>query len=241
MHDFRRWRDRLREKADNPAARPALYVAIGDSVTHGIMEGEVLEHERVYHQLLRKRIAKRYPNSVLNVINSGVSGDTAHRSRERWAHDVICYKPDLVTIKFGLNDAHGGEEGVKPYIAAIRDLVRLIRNETDAELLLMTPSMMMKRDNAFISEEHRRHVPTFLKVYEEGHLLRYVEALRSFAASDGLPLLDVYAMWERMEAEGVDIHTRLSNGINHPDRQFHEELAEALEAFLFAGDSVPDR
>ncbi|MEF3305973.1 SGNH/GDSL hydrolase family protein [Paenibacillus sp. GYB003] len=234
MYDFKRFRDRLQEKADNPAARPAIYVAMGDSVTHGIMEDGVVEHERIYHQLLRKRVAKRFPNSILNVINSGVSGDTAVRSRERWAHDVICYKPDLVTIKFGLNDAHGGPAGVEPYIGAIRDLVRLVRSETEADLLLLTPSMMMKRDNPFISEGHRRHIPAFTKLYEDGHLLRYVEALRAYAAEDGLPLLDVYAMWEKMEAEGVDIHTRLSNGINHPDRPFHEELAEALEAVLFA-------
>lgn len=239
MYDFQRLRDKLRQKEENPAARPALYVAMGDSVTQGIMEDGVSEHERLYHQLLRKRVLKRYPNSVFNVVNSGVSGDTAVNSRARWDHDVICYRPDLVTIKFGLNDSHGGEAGVAPYIGAIRDLVRLIQSETEAEIVLMTPSMMMKQDNPNISEGHRRHIPVFRKAYEDGHLLRYVEAVRAFAAESGLPLLDVYAMWERMEAEGVDIHTRLSNGINHPDRQFHEQLAEALESLLFA-DAAAD-
>lgn len=232
MHNFERLRARLREKADNPAARPALYVAIGDSVTQGCMQDGVIEHERVYHQLLRKRVAAAYPLSIFNVINSGVSGDTAGRSRGRWEHDVLCYRPDLVTIKFGLNDAHGGEQGLAGYIGAIGDLVGRVRTETEADILLLTPSMMMKRDNPFISAGHQKHIPTFTRLYEDGHLPQYVEALRTFAADNGLPLLDVYAMWEQMEAEGIDIHTRLSNGINHPDPLFHEQLAEALAEVL---------
>lgn len=234
MHEFKRLHDRLLEKAANPAARPAIYVAIGDSVTQGCMEDGVVEHERVYHQLLRLRVAKRYPLSIFNVINSGVSGDTAARSRARWEHDVFTYQPDLVTIKFGLNDAHGGEKGLEPYIGAIRDLVGQLKERTQADILLMTPSMMMKRDNDRICADHQRHIGPFTKLYEDGHLFRYVEAVRAFAAESGLPLLDVYAMWERMEADGIDIHTRLSNGINHPDPEFHVQLAEALESVLFA-------
>lgn len=238
MYAFKRLQVRLQEKADNPAARPTIYVAMGDSVTQGCMEDGIVEHERVYHQLLRKRVANRYPVSIFNVINSGVSGDSAARSRVRWQHDVLCYQPDLVTIKFGLNDAHGGEQGLEAYLGAIDDLVRLIRDQTQAEILLLTPSMMMKRENDRISDGHLHHIPTFKRLHEAGHLLRYVEALRAFAADKGLPLLDVYAMWEAMEAEGVDIHSRLSNGINHPDALFHEQLAEALERALFADAAV---
>lgn len=236
MSAFARLHARLREKEENAGARPVIYVAIGDSVTQGCMEEGAVEHERVYHQLLRLRVAKRYPASVFNVINSGVSGDSVARSRSRWQRDVVCYKPDLVTIKFGLNDAHGGVKGIEAYIGAIRDLVRLIKEETEADILLITPSMMMKRENERISAGHRHHIPAFTALYEAGHLLRYVEALRAFASASGLPLLDVYAMWERMEADGTDIHDRLSNGINHPDRMFHEQFAEALEQALFAGD-----
>ena len=234
MPGFERFRMRLQEKADRPAARPVTYVALGDSVTQGCMEEGVVEHERVYHQLLRKRIAERYPASILNVINAGVAGDTAVRSRERWDRDVIRYQPDLITIKFGHNDAHGGEQGLADFIGAIGDLVSLIRTNTEADLLLLTPIMMMKRDNPRISPKHRHLVPAFLKLHEEGHLRMYVEALRSFARDTGLPLLDVYAMWEQMEQAGEDIHNRLANGINHPDRSFHERLAEALELKLFA-------
>ena len=55
------------------------------------------------------------------------------------------YKPDLVTIFFGHNDAHGGREGLAPFIQAVGDLVHRIRSETEADILLMTPCMMMSR------------------------------------------------------------------------------------------------
>lgn len=239
MDDFTKLQARLQEKATNPAARPAIYVAIGDSVTQGCMEEGVVEHERVYHQLLRKRVAKRYPISILNVINSGVSGDTAHRSRARWQHDVLIYKPDLVTICFGLNDAHAGDAGLDNYIGAIRDLIRQVKEQTEAEVLLFTPPMMMKHDNPRIADVHRHHVANFTRVYENGNLYRYVQALRAMAQEEDVALLDIYAMWEEMEKQGIDIHEMLSNGINHPTADFHERMAEALEQKLFADAPVP--
>ncbi|MDF2722597.1 MAG: hypothetical protein K0Q59_2272 [Paenibacillus sp.] len=233
MHPFARLHQRMQEKAEKGAARAVIYVAIGDSVTQGCFENGVLDQEQVYHHQLWRRLAKRYPKSTMSVINSGVGGDTAARSRERWERDVLCYKPDLVTIKFGLNDAHGGIDGVERYSAAIRDLVAQLKERTEADILLITPSMMMKHNNARISAGHQQLIPQFTALYEAGHLQRYVEAMRAIAAEQGLPLLDVYAMWEQMEADGVDIHDRLSNGINHPDRDFHAEFAEALERILF--------
>lgn len=228
MEAFARLRRRLEEKAKDLSAKPVTYVAIGDSVTQGLMETGVLEHERVYPQLLRLEIAKRHPYAVVNVINAGVGGETAHQSRSRWQRDVISHQPDLVTIKYGLNDVHEGAQGLRRYIEAIRDLVLLIQTETDADLLLLTPSMLMKRDNSRIAGSDRRYIPTYVKLYEENMLAKYVEALRSFAAASALPLLDVYAMWEKMEEEGEDIHERLANGIDHPDRKFHQQLAEAM-------------
>ncbi len=233
MHMFERFHRRLQEKNDNYGAKAVTYVAIGDSVTQGAVEDGIIEHEQVYHQLLRSRIFKRYPSTIVNVINSGVIGDTAVASKSRWQRDVLSYQPDLVTIKFGLNDAHSGEAGIAPYIEAIEELVGRIREETESDILLLTPSMMMKRDNPGIAPNHRMLVPDFIRLYQQGNLSRYVEAVRSFAARNSLPLLDVYAMWEDMEARGIDIHERLGNGINHPDRLFHHELADRLEQMLF--------
>lgn len=230
--EFPRLHQRLKDKSENPGARTVIYVALGDSVTQGCLGPNEIEHEQVYHELLRRRVEKYYPEANFNVINSGVSGDTAEQSRSRWERDVLSYKPDLVTICFGLNDCHGGEAGIETYITAISNLVNRIRIETEAEILILSTIMMLKTDHPNVPERYQAQVPDFIRLYEEGTLLKYNHALRSFAAGHAIPLLDVYGIWEEMEQAGVDIHTRLSNGINHPDIAFHQQLSALLEARL---------
>ena len=228
MNQFQRLHDRLRDKASDVRARAVTYVAIGDSVTQGCMQEGVVEYERIYHQVLRRGVERRYPGTVFNVINSGVNGDTAQQSRSRWNRDVLLYQPDLVTICFGHNDAHGRQDGLAPFTQAVADLIECIRTETEADIVLMTPCMMMKRDNARVAEVHKPLVPAFVQLAEDGILPLYANAVRRLADDRDIPLLDVYAWWEQMERDGVDIESRLSNGVNHPDAAFHVQWGEAL-------------
>ncbi|MDB5052469.1 MAG: hypothetical protein JWM44_519 [Bacilli bacterium] len=234
MSDFQRLHKRLLEKAQDVTARSVVYVAFGDSVTQGCMEYATIEHEKVFHNLLKRSIEKRYPTTIFSVINSGVSGDTAHGSRSRWHRDVIMYQPDLISIGFGVNDAHEGEAGLKNYVESIRELIELIRMQTEADLLLLTPNMMVKHENANIDERDRPALPMFVQTAEAGYLPRYMEALRELATQEQVACIEQYELWIQMEQRGIDIHTRLVNGINHPDREFHQELADMLDTALFA-------
>lgn len=231
MH-FSRLNHRLREKADNVRERAVTYVAMGDSVTQGCMQIGVSEYERIYHQVAKRDIERRYPGTVLNVINSGVSGDTATASRMRWERDILLYKPDLVTICFGHNDAHGREQGMAPFAQAIVELVERIRSDTDAELLLMTPCMMTDRDNDAVAAEHKPLIPAFVRLAKDGILDAYADRVRELSAELDVPLLDVHAMWQRMVRDGERVCDRLSNGINHPDARFHVTWGKALAGLL---------
>jgi len=233
MSEFRRFRDRLLEKSADVSARPVVYVAFGDSVTQGCMEYATIEHDQVYHNLLKRSVERLYPTTIFSVINSGVSGDTASGSRSRWQRDLFMYQPDFVTIGFGVNDAHEGEAGLKLYVESLRELIELIRTRTEANVLLITPSMMMKADNANIDERDRPHIPRFLETAQAGYLPIYVEALKTLASQEQVACLDQYDRWTQLEQQGIDIHMRLVNGINHPDRAFHQDLADLIEAKLF--------
>lgn len=231
--DFIRLCQRLQEKVSDVRARQVIYVAFGDSVTQGCMEHGIIEHDQVYHNLLKRRIEQRYPKTVFNVINSGVSGDTVVNSRERWQRDMLIYNPDLVTIGFGVNDVHQGEEGLPLYIQSIRELINNVRNQTEADILLLTPNMMMKHTNPYIHENERHFTSNFLRTAKAGSLQMYTEALRAFVKEEAIPYVDVYSLWEHMEQQGIDIHTRLANGLNHPDREFHSQIAQAIDQKLF--------
>jgi len=235
MGTFDRFIARLEgQHAHYDQGRAVTYVAIGDSVTQGVMEADVIDHERVSHQALKRLIHRRYPLAVINVINSGISGDKADRSRARWQRDVVMYQPDLVTISFGANDSRDGEEGLAAYIQAIGDLVDLVRAQTEADVMLLTPSMMMKADNAYIPDCYRELVPEFLETARKGHLELYAQELRKLADEKQVPLVDIYRLWEEMESHGIDIHASMSNGLNHPDRAFHDRIALAMEQAIFS-------
>jgi len=228
MSSFTRFRERIQEKVNDMNNRAVTYVALGDSVTQGCMQEDVYEYTDIYHQVFRRAVEQQFPGTVINVINSGVGGDTITASRPRWERDVLLYQPDLVTICFGHNDAHNGREGVAGFIQGINELIDRIQAETEAEVLLITPCMMMKEVNARISQNHQVHIPGFVKLAEEGILELYVSALRQLAEERDLPCLDVYALWEQMEQEGQDIHVLLSNGINHPVPAFHRRWGQFM-------------
>lgn len=228
MGPFARLHSRLKEKQEDVRAKPVIVVAMGDSVTQGCMEYNTIEHDEVYHQLLKKHLERAYPNTIVSVINSGVSGDTVVRSAERWQRDVIAYDPDLVIVGFGVNDAHGGQAGLQPYIDGLLARIADVRSLTKADILILTPNMMIQADNSNVHEKDRVHVPNFLRVWEDGRLQLYVDALRKLVSEEKLPHVDIYAMFEELKRDGVDIHTRLANGINHPDRVFHRAIAQAI-------------
>ncbi|WP_246945349.1 SGNH/GDSL hydrolase family protein [Bacillus pinisoli] len=70
-------------------------VCFGDSITAG-KEGH---KESLLTSLLSKQLVD------FKIINSGVPGDNTNQALDRLKNDVLVYKPDLVTVLFGANDA----------------------------------------------------------------------------------------------------------------------------------------
>ena len=238
LPSFSRLHERLREKSQDVRVRAVTYVAFGDSITHGAMEHGIHEHVQLYHQILRCKIVERYPTTLINVINSGVGGDTASTALDRFERDVVLYRPDFLTIMFGANDAHGGPQGLPLFSEAMLRMIRSVKCETEAEILIITPPMLAKHDNPYIQDVHRDLVPGFFETELKGYTCLYVEALHHIAEEEHVPILDVYEMWRQMEQSGIDIHTRLANGLNHPDREFHSQMAAAIATVLFSPEPI---
>lgn len=233
--NFDRLIARLVEKANVPSVRAVSYVALGDSVTQGCMEYEVVEHQKVYHQFFRSMVEQKYPQTILNVINSGVGGETLVQSRVRWERDLFLYNPDLVTIAFGLNDAHAGEKGLAAFVQTLEELIVQIKTRCAAELLVFTPGMMVTQNNPNIHINHHGLLDDFLAIYQAGYIIRYRDAVLGVAQNQRVHCLDVYGIWEELEASGADINLRLANGLNHPDREFHYLVALKMKELILPG------
>ncbi|MBT3376283.1 MAG: SGNH/GDSL hydrolase family protein [Lentisphaerae bacterium] len=79
-----------------------IWVAIGDSITHG----------RRYHQFIYLFNATRYPDREIKAYNCGISGDSASGAVRRFDWDIAPHKPTVATIMLGMNDVGRGNYGV---------------------------------------------------------------------------------------------------------------------------------
>lgn len=113
-------------------------VALGDSVTHGAFAANEIDYESVYHNVLKKKINKQRNYVPVNVINSGIGGDTAQGALLRLDRDVFKYMPDLVIVCFGLNDINNP---LKDYIFAMRDIFSRCKKNIE-ETIFLTPNML---------------------------------------------------------------------------------------------------
>lgn len=79
-------------------------VFIGDSITDC---GRINDPEKIgcgYVRIIRDWLMAKDPGCAPEVINKGVSGNKVNDLHKRWQEDVLDLKPDVLSIKIGIND-----------------------------------------------------------------------------------------------------------------------------------------
>jgi len=210
-----------------------LIVGLGDSVTAGhfefllspeenqrkIEEGsltpydvlEVVDVQEAYLDRFRKKLIDKYGSTSVSVVNSGIAGDTIIGMERRLTRDVIRYQPDLIIINASINWMPDcGSNDV--YRDTLDKVVSRCRNETQADIILLTPNMSLPTpfDNPFSSLDSR------------------VDIIRSIAEEHQVCLVDVYKIWKAYVDAGYPAECLLANGVNHPSTTGHEVYAKAL-------------
>ena len=119
-----------------PKNRTIRIVAHGHSVPTGYFRAGKVETFKSYPHLLHRKLAEAYPSAVINVIPTGVGGESASQGIERFANDVLALKPDVVTIDYGLNDRRDGLEKARD---AWSDMIRSATAQ-GVKVILLTPT-----------------------------------------------------------------------------------------------------
>lgn len=225
-----RWfHQRMAEKAADQSAAPILIVALGDSVTRGSTRDGVIEHDAVYHQQFKRLLETQFPTSIFSVINAGVDGESVSAGMARLDSDVVRHQPDLVLIAFGLNDVVSrGMEGLDEFAQTLTRMVRQIQSRTQADVILMTPNMMLSRSNQAVSPRWKAVEPRMMALQNDGVLARCARRIGEVARETCVPVVDVYAAWESLAAAGADTTALLANGLNHPTAEAHAIAARVL-------------
>ncbi len=160
-------------------------VFLGDSLTEGVIGASFVERIRVaLHNQAR-------------IINAGINGDTVLNLRWRVARDVAPHNPDIVVIMTGLNDlgtvyavplhrayyriAKGNLLDLTPrrYASAYRALLAELRRQTQAQIVLCTPTALTEQPDAPV----------------QPIIDAYAAIVRALAHQECLPLVDLRAIF----------------------------------------------
>lgn len=228
----------LSAKNDQPAQNRTPTIAfLGDSVTQGCFElylsetgaiETVVDQNAVYHADFARLLHLLWPRCPVNIINAGISGDSAVSGLKRLERDVLSVKPDLTVVSFGLNDSHHGDEGIAAYCEALRTIFQKLKDH-GSEVIYMTQNMMNTSVSHCLTEEKYRVIAEKTMQHEnDGTLSRYYEAGKTAAAACQAAICDVYTKWKQLQANGVRTTDLLANAINHPVRQMHWLFAVSL-------------
>ena len=198
-------------------------LAFGDSTT--ALRSMV---KQVYSQRLTSLLAKR--GLLARVINSSVGGshtmcmtDNAfHRLRhtlDRLDETVRDHKPDVVIIRYGINDSDVDQCGlrgksrisIEKYSANLTFMIETLRRD-GSPVILMTP-------NAFGSTKETRR---------NEKLAQYAAAMRTVAAKLDVALIDIYKRFERYGDGTLQTRNKLLLDSVHRNDKGHAVVAEQI-------------
>jgi len=191
-----------RTAADLRAGRGVTIVAFGDSITAGFAV------RRGFPSFWKERLAQKYPDARIEMINSGSSGDTTQDGVARLDWAVLSYEPDLVTINFGINDCVLGL-GLDEFELNLVEMVRRIRAGPASEILLLSSQPL--------------ETPPYDRL-----VLDYYQAVERVAGEMDAGFVDVYGAWMERVHQGTPLSSLILPGMDHPSEAGYRIIAEEL-------------
>jgi lysophospholipase L1-like esterase len=142
-------------------------VFIGDSITDAErMSAAYKPFGAGYVHFTANALLAKYPQLNLNIINSGVSGNTIHDLKARWQRGCISHKPDILSILIGVNDVWrriaendlSGTADLDEYDSMYRQLISQTKKECNSRIVIIEPFMFCDDLNNPVFVELRRFV-----------------------------------------------------------------------------------
>ncbi len=190
-----------------PANRTVQIVCHGHSVPSGYFATPIVDTFNAYPHLLHQRIKAAYPYAVVNVVVTAIGGEDSEAGAKRFAQDVLPLRPDVVTIDYGLNDRRIGLERAR---LAWTGMIKQAK-AAKAKVILLTPTGHLRSKSADPSDPLNQHAAQ----------------IRHLAAEHHVGLVDSLALFQTYVVKGGKLEDLMSQ-VNHPNRNGHEIVADAL-------------
>lgn len=197
---------------------------------HVCFYGDSITEQRYYAVDVETYVRTRFPNLRVRFVDSGVGGD---RVSGGWAgpidlrlkRDVFPFKPNVVTIMLGMNDA-----GYRPFNEHLFNIYRKGYEHIIAMLKKHLPGVriVLIEPSPFDDITQKPHYPGGYNAV----LIRYGHFVKRLAARDNLLCVNFNApmvsVLKQAEAENPQLAARIIPGRIHPSASGHLVLAKAL-------------
>ena len=235
--------EKLNAKQDIYGEKPVTIAFLGDSVTQGCFECYIKENGKIetvfdyksaYSTRLREMLNILYPSVQVNIINSGISGDGTENGKTRIERDILPFSPDLVVVSYGLNDACAGLQKLENYRQNLKEIFNKV-SSCGAEVISLTQNAMNTKKSCHLKVDDALTTTALMtaNIQNDGVMKAYMDAAKEVANECGVKVCDIYPMWEKLIASGVDTTELLANKINHPIREIHYYMAIKLLETMF--------
>ena len=199
-----------------PENRTVNIVCHGHSVPAGYFATPMVDTMNAYPHLLHLGMKRRFPFAVINVIVTAIGGETSESGAVRFERDVLCHRPDIITIDYGLNDRGIGLERAQ---AAWSQMIEA-GLASGAKILLLTPTPDVTQSSTYEGED-------------KALLGTHAEQIRALAAEYGTGLADsLHACMQYCSANDV---SDILSWSNHPNRKGHDLVTRELLRWFPAG------
>jgi lysophospholipase L1-like esterase len=192
-------------------------VFIGDSITDADRRRPAYRPFGYgYVHFVANTLLARYAELNLNIVNTGISGDTVVELERRWQRDCLDHRPDVLSVLIGVNDvwrlytgtASPACVGADEYEVTYSRLLLRARQECECRIVLMEPFMFCDDTENVV-----------FKV-----LAGYIEAVRRLAQRFGAVLVPLQSRID--EVIGRVPPDRWSVDMVHPHVWAHAWIAQ---------------
>jgi lysophospholipase L1-like esterase len=213
----------LLPKESYPEKDTVIIVAFGNSVTAERKSVHQVYAQRLPDLLKVKGLATRVVNSGIPGSHSGRRADNdrykIRHALDRFETDVLSYRPDIVIIGFGINDAAIDSQTpdgtsripLDKFRCNIMYMIKTLKGK-DIGVILMTPNKLGASPGDFKNKR----------------LVQYVKVIRRLSKEYHTGLVDNYKLFDRIQRRAdVNYETFMLDSI-HPNDKGHEMIAGKL-------------
>jgi len=187
-------------------------VSYGNSITAG---GEASSAEYRFQAIYGNYLKSIFPQSNFKIEDVSIPGYSSKQGIEWWDTYIGKTTPDLVLVRWGMNDHNKSGNSPEQFKKNLIKLVGMIKERKNAEVILYS---------AFPPNDDWHYGSHSMELYAEATKQAAIEAHCAY--------VDVYSTWMKV-FKRKDQSSLLGNNINHPNDFGHWLYAQAFEAMHF--------